>query len=206
MQGGQGGAESREDVVRVISSWVSGALSDFRERDLDLLRYSVGEWSCAFRIAVYLEQRVDPTWRVDIEYNKQGVDGAPKRQGLEPDAPTMRPDIILHRRGSPAVEDNLLLLEIKKLWVPGGDRHDLAKIREVVTGGREFQYQFAAAIGLRDNEDPDSRFNPTWTLVTAGRTVIEEERIPTAGRPRGTDQVVSRRVDASVVVNEHLHS
>ncbi|MFY1661216.1 hypothetical protein [Micromonospora sp. WMMD1274] len=176
MQGKQGSAQSLEDVVPVISSWVSGALSDFRASDLDLLDYSVGEWSCAFRIAVYLEQRVDSRWRVDCEYDRQGVRGQQKRRGLDSDASTMRPDVAIHRRGSKDVRDNLLLMEIKKIWAPGGDPDDLAKIRQAVSGELKFQYQFAAAIGLGDS---GSRFNPTWTLMAVGGVVIvDEKRIP----------------------------
>jgi hypothetical protein len=179
MQGSQNSAGSPGDFVRVISGWVSGALSDFQARDLDLLDYSVGEWPCAFRIAVYLEQRVDPAWRVDSEYDRQGVDGQQKRRLQESDASTMRPDVVIHRRGSEDIRDNLLFLEIKRLWIPGGDRDDLAKVHEAVSGLLTFQYQFAAAIGLCDSVSvPGWRFNPTWTLVAAGSVVIaEEERI-----------------------------
>ncbi|UFN96799.1 hypothetical protein [Micromonospora aurantiaca] len=173
VQGDQGSARSLDDVFPVISSWVSGALSDFRARDLDLLEYSVGEWSCAFRIAVYLEQRVDPAWRVDIEYDRQGVRGQQKRRGLDSNASTMRPDIAIHRRGSEDIRDNLLLLEIKRIWTPGGDPDDLAKVRRAVSGELEFQYQFAAAIGLGDS---GSRFNPTWTLMTAGGVMLVDEK------------------------------
>ncbi|MFF0123828.1 hypothetical protein ACFYP7_31620 [Micromonospora arida] len=173
----QGSVRSPEDDVSAVSSWVSGALSDFRARDLDLLDYSVGEWSCAFRIAVYLEQRVDPAWRVDSEYDRQGVDGQRKSRGLDAHASTMRPDVVIHRRGSEDVRDNLLLLEIKRIWVPGGDPGDLAKIRQAVSGELKFQYQFAAAIGVGDL---GSRFNPTWTLMKVGGVVIvDEERILT---------------------------
>jgi hypothetical protein len=159
----------------VISSWVGGALSDFHARDLDLLAYGSSEWSCTFRIAVYLEQRADPAWLVDSEYDRQSTSGQRKRRRPTSDGLTMRPDIVLHRRGSTGVRDNLLLLEIKKVWVPGGDPYDLAKIREAVSGELEFQYQFAAAIGLGTLDSP---FNPTWTLVAAGGSVItDEERI-----------------------------
>jgi hypothetical protein len=149
---------------------------------LDLLNYSVGEWSCAFRIAVYLEQRVDPAWRVDSEYDRQGVDGQQKRRGLESDASTMRPDVAIHRRGSEDIRDNLLLLEIKRLWIPSGDRDDLAKVREAVSGELTFQYQFAAGIGLWDS---GLRFNPTWTLVAAGGVVIADEERILAGPAEG---------------------
>ncbi|MGW0504377.1 hypothetical protein [Micromonospora sp. NPDC003241] len=170
MQGNQGSARSLEDVVPVISSWVIGALSDFRARDLDLFDYSVGEWSCAFRIAVYLEQRVDPEWHVDSEYDRQGILGQQKKRGLDSGAPRMRPDVAVHRRGSEDVRDNLLLLEIKRIWAPGGDPDDLAKIRQAVSGELSFQYQFAAAIGLGDS---GSSFDPTWTLMAAGGVVIQ---------------------------------
>ncbi|MEU7673586.1 hypothetical protein AB0C42_02070 [Micromonospora taraxaci] len=50
---------------------------------------------------------------------------------------------------------------------------DLAKVRQAVSGELKFQYQFAAAIGLRDS---GSRFNPTWTLMAAGGVVIVDEK------------------------------
>lgn len=173
MQVSQDSGGSLEDAVRVISTWVSGALNDFRARDLDLLNYSVGEWSCAFRVAVYLDQRVDRAWHVDSEYDRQGVDGQQKRRGRESKASAMRPDITIHRRGSRDLRDNLLLLEVKKLWVPGGDGDDLAKVRKAVSGELRFQYQFAAAIGLSDS---GPHFNPRWTLMAAGGVMITEEQ------------------------------
>lgn len=85
-----------------------------RENDSFLFDKDVSEWAVAHRLAAYLEGFF-PEYDVDCEYNRMpGPDGeydskAPKKVlGNK----KIRPDIIVHRRGSN--EDNLIAIEMKK--------------------------------------------------------------------------------------------
>lgn len=95
---------------------VSRALSRLLQNDRYLLECDANERSIAHHFAVYLQEQL-PDWRVDCEYNRDGVE--PKRirhfeinpDEFDTDAKTVYPDVIAHKRGT---KSNYLVIEIKK--------------------------------------------------------------------------------------------
>lgn len=121
---------------------VDEALDDFLRHDSLLLGRNGSEWSIAHRLAVYLEMRL-PGWHIDCEYNRQGESSDPKKRAT---GGLSRPDIIVHRRGRPELQSNLLVIEIKK-----GERasDDCRKLKEFTSKPeleRGFQYQYGLSI------------------------------------------------------------
>ena len=152
-----------------LTDWLRRAVDEFGKNDLALLATDVSEWSCAFRLGVYLGGQIDTGWHLDMEYNRQGPGGDPKRiHQLNGRVRTIRPDLLIHRRTSGLLPDNLLHLEIKKEWRGNGDEDDLRKAEASSDGRQEFQYQFAAVLGLCVGGTGEQYFAPTWRLRGAG--------------------------------------
>jgi hypothetical protein len=100
-------------------------------------------------------------WDVDCEYNRRGVsDTAAVKRWANPPAgeasgrlvaPVVKPDLIIHRRGLSGPEDNLLVVELKKLdddedeATANTSRGSMASIRDVQTS---FGYQHAVFLNL----------------------------------------------------------
>lgn len=122
-----------EEYLKCI---VSLAVDIFLEKDKELLNLSHGvhEQAISHRIAVYLELFFSSVYHIDCEYNKQGsqnektvknvssvrcrcccascksyVKKNRKKQKL-----IIRPDIIVHKRRENGLNDNILVIEIKK--------------------------------------------------------------------------------------------
>lgn len=93
-------------TAELMRGVVSGSISDFARRDMELLHIGVQEETLAHRLAIYIEQRLTG-WQVDCEYNRNLQYPKMSHDGLS----RMRPDIIAHIRNSPR---NLLVVEIKK--------------------------------------------------------------------------------------------
>lgn len=126
-----------------IEERVLQALDMVYARDGMLLQGDSSEWSIAHRLAVYIEGQF-PGWNVDCEFNRQGPKGEVKRQA---GGNSVRPDIIVHHRGRPEREHNLLAIELKK----GSSEPDQGKAREYTAppnGARRFQYQFGLTLAL----------------------------------------------------------
>jgi hypothetical protein len=136
-----------EDLVEMnyseIESRVREAIKILIGRDAKLFSVEASEWALAHRLAVYLEQLI-PGWNVDCEYNRQGHGQDSKTDDL---GKNIRPDITIHHRGEPAIEDNLLLIEIKKRE----EKFDPEKVRKCTappTANRPFQYRFGLALSF----------------------------------------------------------
>lgn len=120
------------------------ALSTLYEKDIDLIVHQM-EWSCAHRLAVYLETTLGKNWHVDCEYNKMGSRMLTKRND---DGKYKRPDIIIHKRGKTNRESNLLVIEIK---MDDSNLRDIDKLKSFTSSPNEqqiFQYQFGLSIRL----------------------------------------------------------
>lgn len=127
---------------RYVIQSVHRSISQLLKNDLFLIERDVSEWAIAHRMAVYLETRF-PEWDVDCEYNRQGLDGDGKRNA---DNDIVRPDITIHKRGLGEVENNLLVVEIKK----GAGEDDPKKVLDYTSlpnGKRTFQYQLGLTLG-----------------------------------------------------------
>src|SRR5688500_9233862 len=104
-------------------TWLRESLSYLYRYDRQLLLYQVGETAATFRLGLHLARRVESAcrgWDVDAEYDRQGVHGDQKRR-VEGTlggggGRLMRPDLVVHRRGSRRDQGNLLAVEVKRRW------------------------------------------------------------------------------------------
>ena len=115
-------------------SFVKESINKSLERllleDTDILEVDINERTITHRLAIYLESFF-PEWNVDCEYNRDHYD--PKRLNIEPrnlksndiKATTVYPDIIVHKRKT---EDNLLVIEFKKVNNGEDEKYDLNKL------------------------------------------------------------------------------
>lgn len=100
----------------LIKRKIREALKLFIDKDKQaLLRVDIYEPTISHRIAVYLEE-LFPENNIDCEYNKTLL-----RKKKDINGKNIRPDIIIHKRGTNA--DNSVILEIKK----SGKNNKLAK-------------------------------------------------------------------------------
>lgn len=132
-----------------LKTLVKIAVRNFLNCDKNLLDWNASEWSCAHRIAVYLEPMF-PGWNIDCEYNRQGDKGRSK-SGNVSDSGLCRPDIAIHHRGEPTLEHNLLAVEIKK----ENDPIDFIRAKDYIAppgSDKPYQYQFAVAIELKQEK------------------------------------------------------
>lgn len=157
-EGGAGMDLDWEEVDRRVRC----AIAQLRDADRVLLEIDANERSITHRLAVLLESHF-PEFDVDVEYNRVGGAGDPKRLdwndvacGAGPEdlvrdtqARTVYPDIIVHRR---TTEDNLLVIEVKKSSNAGCGERDRRKL-EAFREDREFHYRHAAFLEIPVGED-----------------------------------------------------
>ncbi len=144
---------------------VEHALDLLRRHDAHLFEQNVSERCLAARLAHHL-QLVLPEWSVDVEYNRDGAERAPKQLGLDEICANRRsldgrayvtPDLIVHRRG--AAGPNLLVAELKKSSNPidrGCDRARVSAFRE------QYGYRHGAIVELETREGRPPTVNMTW--------------------------------------------
>lgn len=107
------------------------ALTKLYKNDEFLIQNDVHEQTMANRLAMYLREDLllaeENGLRIDVEYNRDGVDGEIKRNKSNKQ---IRPDIILHERGSRGMEyrNDIIYCEIKKNSVNA--KEDVNKIKE----------------------------------------------------------------------------
>lgn len=106
------------------------ALTQFLDRERDLLSRDVNERSITHKLAEYLQGQF-PEWNVDCEYNRLGykaktLPAVNEIRTDDTDGRTIYPDIVVHKRGEP---DNLLVIEVKKSGNSrGGDEKKLTAL------------------------------------------------------------------------------
>lgn len=113
-----------------IKILIERSLERLVERDGGLIHRKVREECINHRLACYFEQflneesNVQPSYEVDLEYNKNYND--PKKIIIDENNNTkaIRPDIIIHVRETN--EHNLIAFEIKKDYT---NQHDFVKIK-----------------------------------------------------------------------------
>ncbi|HXK38376.1 MAG TPA: hypothetical protein VJ579_04905 [Candidatus Paceibacterota bacterium] len=118
---------------------IRSAIRLFMDNDwVELMNVKIYEPTLSHRIALYLESNFGQEFNIDCEYSKSLA--GPK---MNDDGTVVRPDIIIHRRGSN--ERNLAIFEIKKcspssiLGVA-----DINKIRSY----RNLNYQIGIFVGV----------------------------------------------------------
>ena len=124
---------------------VKCALSEFFDKDCNLLRLDVNERSITHKLAEHLQRQFEDL-KVDCEYNRHLKDI--KRLPIEPediktdclDAKTVYPDIVVHRR---EVDNcNRLVIEAKKSTQDA--KYDEGKLRAFTSPENDYKY----AMGL----------------------------------------------------------
>lgn len=136
-----------------IGEVVRQALEKLIDKDSYLLAVDANERSIAARLCMHL-QTLLPSWDVDCEYNRDGVD--PKSLShldIHPfqddtEAKTVFPDIVVHIRGS---RKNHLVIELKKSTNTVPRNVDYAKLRGYK---RELEYENALFIELSVGKCP----------------------------------------------------
>ena len=130
-------ADPRHSTKDVVELLVRHALEILCSHDKILLEYEVHEVAICGRIAMYM-QRLFPRYDVDVEYNRDGS------HTKTLDGQSIRPDIIVHRRGNK--HSNLLAMELKK--IPISD-HERREDQRKLKGYRQHHlYRFAVWVGL----------------------------------------------------------
>ena len=124
------------------------ALNCVFEKDNALFSNNASEWSISHRLAVYLEESF-PKWNIDCEYNRIGNCGNQIKKNSTGE--NIRPDIIIHQHSKKTIENNLLIIEIKKNHI---DKSDIEKIKDytlVPNSVRSYQYQYGLALILKNS-------------------------------------------------------
>ncbi len=103
------------------------------------------EWALSNKLGMYLFSCF-PGWDVDCEYNRTGLEDELKRNSANQ---YKRPDVIIHKRGYPERENNLLWIEVK---VDNADTtSDIDKLKEftsIPTKKRKLQYKYGLSISF----------------------------------------------------------
>ncbi|MBI1248134.1 hypothetical protein GC197_09870 [bacterium] len=145
----------------ILEQLFQKAIYTFFQKEQKLLLIDANERSISHKLAEHL-LRAMPEHRygfqIDCEYNRHDLD--PKRLDLNPpllvDYPnhvstwddkgtTVYPDIIVHQR---RLQENLLVIEIKKSTNNDNRERDLKKLKEFVRHP-DYEYEFALFLDIR---------------------------------------------------------
>jgi hypothetical protein len=159
--------EIRERLLRSIQQVISN--------DLYLIEHNINEPTISHRLAIYLEP-LFPEFNVDCEYNGD-IDADNGRKYIsilhdnaiqlgilnagEGDQELINryvyPDIIIHRRGRNGIENNLLIIEIKKSSNQSNGRWDALKLESFTSAENEnhYNYRFGVFVKFNIGEEPN---------------------------------------------------
>jgi hypothetical protein len=137
-----------------VKEALNKALDRLIQADEHILRNDVNERSISHKLAEHLAAHF-PGWNVDCEYNRNH-DITKQLNNIkrirvrvdDTDATTVFPDIIVHKRG---MDDNLLVIELKKSTSRRSDSYDKDKLRAFK---EQLGYQFAVFVQLKTEGDP----------------------------------------------------
>mgnify|MGYP000976703956 CR=1 FL=1 len=137
------------DNISQLQEHIRDAIKElYRESSFSEL-YKSNAYECVFshRIAVYLEQFFsEQGFVVDCEYNKDFSNDDNGKRG--DDGQSIRPDIIVHKRGGDR-NNNLILIEVKKCGYKNKKaKKDIEKIKNCQNLG----YDLCVFVGLRKKE------------------------------------------------------
>lgn len=119
------------------------------------------ERAIAFQIGWHLRPLMERSWDIDCEYNRTGVADAAEIKRETPDGRNRMPDLIVHRRGLPNLENNLIVMELKTnhetQGITGGSLESVQRLMQ------HYNYQFGVLLDLRlSRGTPD----PHWQWLT----------------------------------------
>lgn len=127
--------------------------------ELRPLQHGANERAFAHRLAVHLEKFFQD-WDVDCEYNKHGMltkelDGVKECDAQRP-TERIYPDVIIHKRKNEStVEENLLVIELKK--DDPCDLCDKTKLELLTKQDGQFHYQLGLYIDIQKG-----KYVKTW--------------------------------------------
>ena len=123
-----------------VEAILKNALSKLERKHPELLQLKAHELTLVAHLFCYVRGRFRG-YSVDMEYNRQGSEGDPKRlKGRR-----VRPDLIVHVRGSE--KGNLLVVECKKSnWSRTGKKADITRLKRF---RQEKRYTHAAFVVLK---------------------------------------------------------
>ncbi|WP_433080352.1 hypothetical protein ACQP1P_42855 [Dactylosporangium sp. CA-052675] len=137
------------------------------------------ERSIAAALGWHLKGVMERSWDVDCEYSRAGAGAhVDAKRWSEPRAgatgsrrPTVTPDLVVHRRGLPGPEHNLLVLELKKNDESDRTNEDHSVGRGTIESILDIQHQFEYrhAIYL-DLALAPGGLKPQWKWVELGWT------------------------------------
>lgn len=134
-------------------------------RDKQLLREDANERSITHKLAGHLEKHF-PHYDVDCEYNRNCGDvkrlqSFPELESFpeeaktdDTNATTVFPDIIVHQRGKPEGQGNLLVIEAKKSTNQIKEMERDRKKLEIYKRDPHLKYEHAVFLVLRTGDDP----------------------------------------------------
>lgn len=118
------------------------AFVDLYDYDYFTIEKNAHEQCISGRLAMYIRDQIyedkNTQIRVDIEYNRDGNDIKrvfQSRPHSENDNPNIRPDVLIHERGTG--DHNILYCEIKKKSDKNKDEN---KVNQQVYNGREYKF------------------------------------------------------------------
>ncbi|NOT61607.1 MAG: hypothetical protein HOP19_15425 [Acidobacteria bacterium] len=130
----------------LLKKKVRDAVEKLVLNDLFIIRTGQ-ERALTHRLGTYLSASF-VSWHVDVDYNRQGS-GSEFKSDNNDDRKV--PDVIIHRRGLPEIENNLLFSEVK---IANGDvKGDITKIEEFTSpppsgSRRTFQYKYGLSLSF----------------------------------------------------------
>jgi hypothetical protein len=146
--------------LEIVKEKVEAALRKLRSQDSFLIQMDTNERAISHKLAEYLQEEF-LDWNVDCEYNRHGCD-VKKLKNVsvpnesigwdEPEAKTIFPDIIVHRRNTD--ENNLLIIEVKKSSNTVSRKTDKDKI--IVLTKDEYRYRFGLLLEISVNNAADT--------------------------------------------------
>lgn len=145
-----------------LKTILESAISEFYNKDIDLIIRKGMEQACVFRIGLYINNLLiqDSNLKnlnLDCEYNKCnfGTKSTPRfPKGA-------RPDLIIHERSlDPEVSNgnNIFIIEFKGWWNKA-TKHDVEKLEDFTDPDKGYHYQLGALVILtKDHKQVSIRY------------------------------------------------
>jgi hypothetical protein len=134
--------------IERIKNLIEKAVDDIYSKDLDLLERENNEVTISCKLAQYLFLKISG-YHVDCEYNRHLNN--PKKMKLDDTRKIIKPDIIIHRRGTD--EDNLVYIEIKTDHNNESREKDYKKIKATTDLKGEYKYKLGIFIDFCRKKD-----------------------------------------------------
>lgn len=123
--------------IETIQEIIEKVLTEIVKHDNYLLHKKLKEECINHKLAIHIEKEITrrniDNFHVDIEYNKNCND--PKYVEINGEQMSIRPDIIVHKRGSNKC--NFLAIEAKKTYK---SKHDIQKIQALLRSPYKFDF------------------------------------------------------------------